>query len=153
MALLGGSKCTSSMGKSIGGHKICQLYRSCPLFGESAIRGFTVVKINRNSRMKLRHYYLCATVLLIVVVVIIKFGETPYKVKEEFVKLSFHNEDFQSKPVSGETRQPLQEELVSSSTASVSLTTKSLSPPYQTCLLYTSPSPRDRQKSRMPSSA
>ena len=24
---------------------------------------------------------------------------------------------------------------------------------YQTCLLYTSPSPRDRQKSRMPSSA
>ena len=78
--------------------------------------------------MKLRHYYLCATVLLIVVVVIIKFGETPYKVKEEFVKLSFHNEDFQSKPVSGETRQPLQEELVSSSTASVSSTTKSLSP-------------------------
>ena len=25
--------------------------------------------------------------------------------------------------------------------------------PYKTCLLYTSPSPRDRQKSRMPSSA
>ena len=25
--------------------------------------------------------------------------------------------------------------------------------PYNTCLLYTSPSPRDRQKSRMPSSA
>ena len=25
--------------------------------------------------------------------------------------------------------------------------------PYLTCLLYTSPSPRDRQKSRMPSSA
>ena len=25
--------------------------------------------------------------------------------------------------------------------------------PSQTCLLYTSPSPRDRQKSRMPSSA
>ena len=25
--------------------------------------------------------------------------------------------------------------------------------PVQTCLLYTSPSPRDRQKSRMPSSA
>ena len=24
---------------------------------------------------------------------------------------------------------------------------------YETCLLYTSPSPRDRQKSRMPSSA
>ena len=26
-------------------------------------------------------------------------------------------------------------------------------PIYETCLLYTSPSPRDRQKSRMPSSA
>jgi hypothetical protein len=26
-------------------------------------------------------------------------------------------------------------------------------PVYKTCLLYTSPSPRDRQKSRMPSSA
>ena len=26
-------------------------------------------------------------------------------------------------------------------------------PPYKGCLLYTSPSPRDRQKSRMPSSA
>ena len=26
-------------------------------------------------------------------------------------------------------------------------------PMHQTCLLYTSPSPRDRQKSRMPSSA
>ena len=26
-------------------------------------------------------------------------------------------------------------------------------PPYNLCLLYTSPSPRDRQKSRMPSSA
>ena len=26
-------------------------------------------------------------------------------------------------------------------------------PEYKTCLLYTSPSPRDRQKSRMPSSA
>ena len=25
--------------------------------------------------------------------------------------------------------------------------------PYEDCLLYTSPSPRDRQKSRMPSSA
>ena len=25
--------------------------------------------------------------------------------------------------------------------------------PYRSCLLYTSPSPRDRQKSRMPSSA
>ena len=28
-----------------------------------------------------------------------------------------------------------------------------LVPPYEACLLYTSPSPRDRQKSRMPSSA
>ena len=28
-----------------------------------------------------------------------------------------------------------------------------LDPPDHTCLLYTSPSPRDRQKSRMPSSA
>ena len=28
-----------------------------------------------------------------------------------------------------------------------------LNPHYKTCLLYTSPSPRDRQKSRMPSSA
>ena len=28
-----------------------------------------------------------------------------------------------------------------------------LSVPLETCLLYTSPSPRDRQKSRMPSSA
>ena len=28
-----------------------------------------------------------------------------------------------------------------------------LTPQHQTCLLYTSPSPRDRQKSRMPSSA
>ena len=28
-----------------------------------------------------------------------------------------------------------------------------LANPYHTCLLYTSPSPRDRQKSRMPSSA
>ena len=28
-----------------------------------------------------------------------------------------------------------------------------LAEPYRTCLLYTSPSPRDRQKSRMPSSA
>ena len=87
--------------------------------------------------MKWRQYYLCATVLFIVVVVIIKFGETPFttisvyspsKVKEEFVNLSFHNEDFQSKPVSGETRHPLQKESVSSSTASASSTTKSLSP-------------------------
>ena len=29
----------------------------------------------------------------------------------------------------------------------------STAPAYLTCLLYTSPSPRDRQKSRMPSSA
>ena len=43
--LLGGSKCTSSMGKSIGGRKICPLYRGCPLFGESAIRGFTVFSV------------------------------------------------------------------------------------------------------------
>ena len=28
-----------------------------------------------------------------------------------------------------------------------------MNPPYSSCLLYTSPSPRDRQKSRMPSSA
>ena len=28
-----------------------------------------------------------------------------------------------------------------------------LHPPHRACLLYTSPSPRDRQKSRMPSSA
>ena len=28
-----------------------------------------------------------------------------------------------------------------------------IAPIYKTCLLYTSPSPRDRQKSRMPSSA
>ena len=28
-----------------------------------------------------------------------------------------------------------------------------ISPEHQNCLLYTSPSPRDRQKSRMPSSA
>ena len=39
---LGGSKCTSSMGKSIGGGKICALYKGCPLFGESANGGFTV---------------------------------------------------------------------------------------------------------------
>ena len=30
---------------------------------------------------------------------------------------------------------------------------ETLAPVYETCLLYTSPSPRDRQKSRMPSSA
>ena len=30
---------------------------------------------------------------------------------------------------------------------------RKLNPEYRTCLLYTSPSPRDRQKSRMPSSA
>ena len=30
---------------------------------------------------------------------------------------------------------------------------QTLSQPYTVCLLYTSPSPRDRQKSRMPSSA
>ena len=29
-------------GKSNRGHGICPLYRSCPLFGESVIRGFTV---------------------------------------------------------------------------------------------------------------
>ena len=32
-------------------------------------------------------------------------------------------------------------------------TTATLEPEFMTCLLYTSPSPRDRQKSRMPSSA
>ena len=32
-------------------------------------------------------------------------------------------------------------------------TKNSLKPGYEACLLYTSPSPRDRQKSRMPSSA
>ena len=32
-------------------------------------------------------------------------------------------------------------------------TNYSATPPKHTCLLYTSPSPRDRQKSRMPSSA
>ena len=28
--------------KSIRGHVVCPLYRGCPLFGESAIRSFTV---------------------------------------------------------------------------------------------------------------
>ena len=40
--LLGGSKCTVSIGRAIGGHEICPLYRGCPPFGESIIRGFTV---------------------------------------------------------------------------------------------------------------
>ena len=31
--------------------------------------------------------------------------------------------------------------------------TRKFAPPFMNCLLYTSPSPRDRQKSRMPSSA
>ena len=40
--LLGGFKCTISIGRAIGGHEICLLYRGCPPFGESDIRGFTV---------------------------------------------------------------------------------------------------------------
>ena len=35
----------------------------------------------------------------------------------------------------------------------VKIEISSTSHPFYTCLLYTSPSPRDRQKSRMPSSA
>ena len=35
----------------------------------------------------------------------------------------------------------------------VSITLEELELPYQTCLLYTSPSPRDKRQSRMPSSA
>ena len=31
--------------KSNRGHRICPLYRGGPLFGESAIRGFTVLHI------------------------------------------------------------------------------------------------------------
>ena len=42
--------------------------------------------------------------------------------------------------------------LPNDSTASESFQ-RLISPPDRTCLLYTSPSPRDRQKSRMPSSA
>ena len=38
-------------------------------------------------------------------------------------------------------------------TAGVVESTKAASDVYTPCLLYTSPSPRDRQKSRMPSSA
>ena len=41
--LLGGSKCTISMERAIGGIKICPLYGGCPLFGVSVIRGFTVI--------------------------------------------------------------------------------------------------------------
>ena len=40
--LLGGSKCISCMVKSIGGQVSRPLYRGCPLFGESIIRGFAV---------------------------------------------------------------------------------------------------------------
>ena len=38
-------------------------------------------------------------------------------------------------------------------TSSTTTTRRNLRDDYTTCLLYTSPSPRDRQKSRMPSSA
>ena len=37
--------------------------------------------------------------------------------------------------------------------AEIFMVDKELSDKYEGCLLYTSPSPRDRQKSRMPSSA
>ena len=37
--------------------------------------------------------------------------------------------------------------------AIIDLAEKAAKEPYEFCLLYTSPSPRDRQKSRMPSSA
>ena len=42
--LLGGSKCTR---KSYRRHRICQLYRGGPLFGESAIRGFTIEELEK----------------------------------------------------------------------------------------------------------
>ena len=37
--------------------------------------------------------------------------------------------------------------------ANTAISYKKLNPELKVCLLYTSPSPRDRQKSRMPSSA
>ena len=40
--LLRGSKCTSSMGKSIGGVRFVRCTEVVSLFGESANRGFTV---------------------------------------------------------------------------------------------------------------
>ena len=45
--LLGGSKCTIVHGKVNRGRKICPLYRGCPLFGESAIRDFTVFILSK----------------------------------------------------------------------------------------------------------
>ena len=42
--LLGGSKCISCTVKSIGGQASRLLYRGCPLFGGSVIRGFTVLQ-------------------------------------------------------------------------------------------------------------
>ena len=39
-----GSKCTISIGRAIGGHGICPLYRGCLPFGES-VRGFTVTLV------------------------------------------------------------------------------------------------------------
>ena len=44
---VGGSKCTIYMAESIKGHGICLLYGGCPLFGDSVIRGFTVLCIHK----------------------------------------------------------------------------------------------------------
>ena len=32
------------------GHAICPLYGGCPLFGESAIRGFTVIHVSQRAQ-------------------------------------------------------------------------------------------------------
>ena len=59
--------------------------------------------------------------------------------KKEIHKIDIKEDDFKLKATSPSTddSQPTVKDIVSSNT----------------CLLYTSPSPRDRQKSRMPSSA
>ena len=47
---------TVSIGKSIGGHELCPLYRGCPLFGGSVIRGFTVYHVWERGSSSINYY-------------------------------------------------------------------------------------------------